>query len=1041
MSRKKRGKGGYMEKETILGIDLGSNSIGWALFNLEGKKPSSFVKTGIRIFEAGLEGLDLDGKGKSRNINRREARLRRRQYERRSRRLENLARLLQRFGLLPDGNLNAPQERHDFFTRLDKTHPSRPSPYQLRADALMRKLDTQELGRSLYHIGQRRGFLSNRKAPLKKDEERGKVKTGIAGLRKEIEEAGAQTLGEHFSKLDKDGARIRGRYTARKMYEDEFNRIWEAQRQYHPAILTDELKKRVHRAIFYQRPLKSQKELIGECSIEKGCKRAPWALLSTQRFRYLQRVNDLRILDKKTFNERPLSVEEKSVLIDTFETEGDLTFAEMRRRLKLPKGTAFNLETGGEKKLPGNRTSKTLSDVFKERWKKFTEDDKNAVVEEVRSVVKDETLKKRGMKVWYLDEKTAEEFGGIELEEGYCNFSKKAIEKLLPLLMKGKSLATAINEAYPGRRIEDMKSLDYLPAVRSEVFGDIRNPIVERALTELRKVLNAIIKEYGKPGIFRIELARDLRRSSKQRESAWKNMRENEGKRKEAAKKIIEETGITKPKPSDILKVLLAEECDWKCPYTGRPIGMKSLIGEHPQFDVEHIIPFDRSLDNSFFNKTLCWAEENRNRKHNKTPYEAYSGTERWEEILERVKNFKGEAAREKFKRFKYTEKDLEEIIDSFSSRQLNDTRYASRLAKRYIGLLYGGLGDDGIDIEGKRRVQATTGQITAHLRNSLGLNAILGDGPDKSRDDHRHHAVDAAAIALTGPDMVKMLSDAAKNSKGRRLFGAVVPPWRGFFEDMRREIQGIIVSRRVSKRVRGALHEETFYSEPKKDKKGKSYVHIRKPISDLSKSDLEDIVDNRVKKCVLKRLDELGGEPKKAFKDPSNHPFIETKDGRKIPIHKVRIKRNLETFPVGKGRHVRYVQSDSNHHMEIVKTIDKNGKEKWEGYVVDMLEAYRRKTQKEPIIKKDHGEGKEILISLANGEIIELDTNDGKRELFVIRTVPKSKQIYFAPISDSRKLTDIGKKDLTSYPDGLRVRNCKKVVVTPLGEVRYAND
>ena len=109
--------------------------------------------------------------------------------------------------------------------------------------------------------------------------------------------------------------------------------------------------------------------------------------------------------------------------------------------------------------------------------------------------------------------------------------------------------------------------------------------------------------------------------------------------------------------------------------------------GQQSQFDIEHIIPFSRSLDNSFVNKTLCDHEENRNVKRNQTPYEAYSGDEKkWHEILGRVKRFRGSAAHAKLRKFQQKELD-----DDFAARMLQDTRYMSRLATEYLGLLYGG--------------------------------------------------------------------------------------------------------------------------------------------------------------------------------------------------------------------------------------------------------------------------------------------------------------------------------------------------------------
>src|SRR5207247_2916740 len=152
---------------------------------------------------------------------------------------------------------------------------------------------------------------------------------------------------------------------------------------------------------------------------------------------------------------------------------------------------------------------------------------------------------------------------------------------------------------------------------------------------------------------------------------------------------IIASAGIKEPKPDDHRKFLLAEECHWQCPYTGRTISMNALFGPEPQFDIEHIIPFSRSLDNSFHNLTLCYVPENRSVKGNKTPHQAYSGDEaRYEAILDRVKKFAGErrTVSEKLKRFSMDDDQLENFLEEFRNRQLNDTAYASALAGKYLG-------------------------------------------------------------------------------------------------------------------------------------------------------------------------------------------------------------------------------------------------------------------------------------------------------------------------------------------------------------------
>ena len=147
----------------------------------------------------------------------------------------------------------------------------------------------------------------------------------------------------------------------------------------------------------------------------------------------------------------------------------------------------------------------------------------------------------------------------------------------------------------------------------------------------------------------------------------------------------------------------------------------------------------------------------------------------------------------------------------------LQDTRYMSRLATEYLGLLYGGA----IDADHRRRVQVSAGRITAYLRDDWGLNAILADGDEeeKNRADHRHHAVDAAVIALTDAKTVENLSHSAEvaaPADSDSLFvDEIEKPWPTFVDDVRRVIDEINISYRINRRVSGALHEETNYSKP----------------------------------------------------------------------------------------------------------------------------------------------------------------------------------------------------------------------------------
>ena len=396
----------------------------------------------------------------------------------------------------------------------------------------------------------------------------------------------------------------------------------------------------------------------------------------------------------------------------------------------------------------------------------------------------------------------------------------------------------------------------------------------------------------------------------------------------------------------DVLKFRLAEECNWECPYTGASIAMEALVGRHSQFDVEHIIPFSRSLDNSFANKTLCQVKENRDVKRKRTPNEAYAGSpQRYQEILARVKRFRGSAAHSKLRKFR------QEGLDAdFAQRQLQDTRYMSRLAGEYVGLLFGGQ----IDAGHCRRVQVSPGRITAFLRDQWGLNALLGGGDEKSREDHRHHAVDALVIALTDAGTIQLLSRAAEAAaeRGCRLFVPFEKPWPGFVDEVKCSVDAINVSFRVNRRISGALHKDTLFSKPHKviggDGKAKEYRHVRKPLASMSADEIESIVDERVRKVVQDKLKDLGGDPKKAFADANNHPYMKAHDGRIIPIHKARIREAISVISLGEGGATRYAAPGANHHMEIVAVVDSQGNEKrWEaagGDAVSLYEAARRR-------------------------------------------------------------------------------------------------
>jgi len=1078
----------------VLGLDLGVTSVGWALVRYSGGEPVKIEKTGVRIFDAGVDGDFESGRSQGPAVDRRRARLMRRMLERGARRHKKLFNALVGAGLLPAGDVGT------VIRGIDKEILSRASaeerdelahvlPYKLRARALDERLSLHEIGRAIYHLGQRRGYQSNRKSEATEEVEEkpgkarkkgsdadsqagggekttGQVLKEIGDLEDEMKREEAltgrrPTLGQLFARLDPRERRIRGKHTSRPMYKDEFERIWAKQRECYPDILTDRLRRRVFGAIFHQRRMKSTRHLIGKCQFEKGRTRASMAFPISQRYRLISQVNNIRVKKPGEGAGKSLDPEQRQFLIDELEKTHHMTFEDARKRLKLAKGCKINLEGPAEEegRLLGNETNANLAAIFTEQstttgqgWWAVSEETRERIVADLMSVEKKETLTSRGMTAWNLKPKTAEEFAKCRLSGKYSNLSRKAMRRLMPLLEEGLTVAEAVMAIPEYAKRQTTEPVERLPRV-SSALGDLRNPAVNRILSETRKVVNAIVAAWGKPAAIRIELARDLRRSKKDRKRVWDNQQKNKRKNDEA-RKALKDMGLDPEKDHNLLKWHLWQECNKQCPYSypARMISCEALFGPNAQVHIEHIIPFSRCLDNSFMNKTLCYAEENQ-RKHSMTPHEAYAGLPQYDEILMRVRNFgtavkeyDRRAREEKLRRFQMDSSDNlsalreEEWADS---SMLNDTRYATKLAAEYLGLLYGGT----VDANGTRRVQASRGGVTGFLRNEWRLNEILGDGGEKNRDDHRNHAVDAIVVAVTDARMMHLLSAAAvaaAQRRSRRLFEGMEEPFGGFLDEARGSIERVKVSHRQCRKVNGPLHKASHYGPSKaKDAKGTPvYYHIRKALVKLGKEDV--IVDERIRAIVA---DKLAGRPAKVvFKDRSNHPCLPARDGRQIPIHNVRVKVAGRFIQVGRGAKERHVLSESNHHIEIVALTDAaGGIKELRGYVVSRYEAMMRLARKQPVVLQEHAPGEEWQFSLSNGDMLEADW-EGERKLLVVRGISGDGaadiDLECVEHVDARKAKD-RKAERIRYRNYKKLKGAKprKVIVTPLGEVRTAND
>ncbi|MDZ4345106.1 MAG: type II CRISPR RNA-guided endonuclease Cas9, partial [Candidatus Binatia bacterium] len=620
-----------------LGLDLGTNSIGWVIYELSGSDEiCHVVRSGVRIFP---EGRDPKSKA-SLAADRRLARSMRRRRDRYLARRNKLLNLLVRIGLLPKDLL-----ARKALVALD--------PYPLRQLALDQPLPAGHLGRGLFHLNQRRGFKSNRRVD-RADDEKGKISVAQNTTRATIAEAGARTYGEWLAFRHAERRTVRARkrgmgkneryelYASRDMLLDEFDKIVNAQRVHHGSILSEENIRALRETIFYQRPLKPVEP--GKCTLDPLEKRAPLALPSVQRFRIYQELNNLRILSED-FSEQALTLEQRNLLAGMLERTARADFDRIRRRLKVT--AHFNLESVKRKDLKGNATSASLAkkDHFGDQWYGFAPDLQDAIVERLLTMESEEDLIAWLCEQTNISKDAAAMIADAGLPDGFGRLGRSTIARILPHLIGSVcTYDTAVVAAgfdshsqfgdgeilrrlpYYGERLSRYVMGDTGDPSHSieQRYGRIGNPTVHVALNQLRYLANAMIDRYGHPTEIVVETARDLPlgaygRSELEREQK-DNQELNDRIRSELAGlgQVANGENLTRFK---LWMELNDNIADRRCPYSGEQIGLTMLFSE--TVEVDHILPFSQTLDDSITNKTICTRQANRD-KGNSSPYEAF---------------------------------------------------------------------------------------------------------------------------------------------------------------------------------------------------------------------------------------------------------------------------------------------------------------------------------------------------------------------------------------------------------------------------------
>ncbi|MDP3936292.1 MAG: type II CRISPR RNA-guided endonuclease Cas9 [Alphaproteobacteria bacterium] len=879
-----------MIRNTItLGLDLGITSVGFALVDIENEK---ILKAGVHLFES----AENPKTKASLAAPRREARSTRRRLARRRMRLNNVLRTLSSFNFQDVNRITCHRSIRDI-----KDSDSL-NPWKLRSEGLTRKLTDLEFGIAIYHLAKHRGFKSSKldSTDSKDDKNQGVMNKAIAELDKEFDREKFITFGNYLLTDKKQLRNKDGQYSCtpkREWIHEELKAICKAQQRYNNTKISGDLLEELADKIFHQRPLKSVLHTKGNCGIFKNEKRAARHSFSAELFVFWQKLNNLNVsLNRDTGEFLILTSEIRNKIYEFALDKATITFKQLRKLLQIDDSAHINLQ-GKDKDTKEffsfkgyHAIHKALRSTEKSRhyWDIWSKQPAilDHIAECVSFIFDNEELEaalRNHPDFAFIEQDVIAMLCKIIDLKGTIGISNKAVQILLPDLQSGEKYYKALDNAYErGDFVKEKQTkLSLLPPIEKT-----NNPVVDRALAQARKIVNAVIREHGLPDHINIELARDLGKSVRERKALDKMMNENR-ERNDDAKKELNRLGVNAPTKTWIEKYKLWEMQERKCMYSGDEISEMDFINGN-EVEIDHIIPFSQSFDDSLNNKALVFTKHNRN-KGDKTPLLYLSGDQK-EDYLERIDILFNEKLINLTKRKNL----LSEVVDegTMISRHLNDTRWISKRFKDHISE----------HLVNNNQVLCTKGSITYALRRSWNIDA-------KDRTEHHHHAEDAILIAFCSHKQIQQLTKENQATKqdasNNKLRAVVALPWDTFKEDFIKVIDKVTITRMPNRKYSGEATAATlmkYRGDLSKDREldslrifsnahidhqtGQKITAVAKkvPLSTLNLQNLEKMVDlHRNKKLydrLKERLEQHNNDPKKAFTEAVYMPRNDGKQG-----------------------------------------------------------------------------------------------------------------------------------------------------------------
>lgn len=870
-----------------LGLDIGSNSVGSAWVDIDKRE----ICLGASVFPAGVDETDSK-RGSPLGQKRREKRSQRRSLARRAARRHTLRTLLTHCGLLPS-DLSEMEEILNlnpwFLRRKAISEPL--TPYEFGRVLIHLNQRRGALGVTTDPNDKEEGKVKEAIDHTRTEMQKCGAKTFghmIADLMVDRSRPIKGKAGKYYQALPVRNRRDAFEFHAdRVLIRDEFELLWAKQKTLGgplSALLTDQLRNQLdesqaddkwrHKGVLFgQRKTYWDTGTLGRCDLEPTEHRCPVADMYGQEYRVVEFVNNIRI-EERGKSPRSLSVQERLAVIEALRTQKTGSIATVRTALGINRKTnkeffALNIERDPDRKPNADWFyCQIIVGVFgANRWSDLPEKTRNDVnhailkfdPEQEKHVTK---LHAGAICWWGLDVDAADRLIAAwkhrpRLEQR-LSLSRKAIRNLMPYMNQYDETNDRWPTQIEARKLfanDDAHSATAETRNRYEFGGlgltkadrrflrkhpgmlppapMLSNPVVRKAIHEVRRHILAYRRRFERnPDRIVIELAR----SATQPESVRNEVLAANRKREAERRKIIQDFNLgslpLNQQRQAIERVTLCVQQRFLCAYTGDSISPQQAA-DGTGVEVDHLIPWSRSQNNSLNNKVLCKLASNR-MKGNATPREWLSPDD-FARMQQRFDHWKSDCP-SKWENLHRDPASREAFINS----QLTDTAYAARQVGQYLrDALYGG------ERDGRKRVFFTKGKYTAILRRDWGLLESLLDGEwhkeenlppnqvnaekrqarldKKDRSDHRHHAIDALVIALTDTKRIHDLAQFAELQEKARAGSGKWPkrqtlaiPW-GTDDEFRRQAlaaarQLVVAHRPVKRRIKGFFHKETLY-------------------------------------------------------------------------------------------------------------------------------------------------------------------------------------------------------------------------------------